>query len=604
MSSHLLPASAEEYHGTLAVIRRLIAEQGRAHWKKYLLAFTLMAIVAAGTALPAYILGKVVNQALIEKNFAGVLMFGIAILVIFTIKGLATYGQAVVLARIGNRIVADNQRRVFAILLNESLEFYATRHTSEFIARVTAGAAAVTQVLNMLVTSVGRDALSLIGLVIVMVVQDPVLSLVSLIVAPPALVILRTLVRRIHAIARRQFHGGTQIIETLQETLQGLAIVKAFTLEPIMRERFERNVDLVQREANKMARVANRASPMMEMLGGVAVTLALVYGGYRITVGGSTPGEFLSFIAAFLLAYEPAKRLARLNIELSSGLVGVRVLFEILDSPPTEVTDDGLPPLAASDDGITFSGVGFSYREDASVLRNMSFAAEPGKTTALVGPSGGGKSTVFKLLLRYYDPDRGTISIGGKDIGKVSRASLRRHLAYVGQDVFLFRGTIRDNIGFGKIGATDDEIIAAAKGAYAHDFISGFAEGYDTEVGEHGLQLSGGQRQRIAIARALIKNAPIILLDEATAALDSESELAVREAMDHLCAGKTTLVIAHRLHTIAHASAIHVVDGGTVVESGTHDELLRKSGRYATFYRLQLKEQNTAHSAEARLAAG
>ena len=604
MSNHLLPKSAEEVYGTLAVIRRLLSEQGRAHWKKYLVAFLLMAIVAAGTALPAYILGKVVNQALIEKNFPGVLMFGVSILVIFTIKGLATYGQAVVLARIGNRIVADNQRRVFAKLLNESLDYYAGRHTSEFIARVTTGAAAVTQVLNMLITSVGRDALSLVGLLIVMVVQDPVLSLVSLIVAQPALLILRTLVRRIHAIARRQFHGGTQIIETLQETLQGLLIVKAFTLESVMRERFDRNVDLVQREANKMARVANRASPLMEMLGGVAVTLALVYGGYRITVGGSTPGEFLSFIAAFLLAYEPAKRLARLNIELSGGLVGVRVLFEILDSPPTETIQNGLPPLQSSDDGISFSDVGFAYRQDDRILRNMSFGAEPGKMTALVGPSGGGKSTVFKLVLRYYDPDRGTISIGGKDIGKVSRTSLRRHLAYVGQDVFLFRGTIRDNIGFGRVGASEADIVAAAKGAYAHDFIAAFPKGYDTEVGEHGLQLSGGQRQRIAIARALIKNAPIILLDEATAALDSESELAVREAMDHLCAGKTTLVIAHRLHTIAHAHAIHVVEDGTVVESGTHDELLRKGGRYATFYRLQLKEQAAPHSTGARVAAG
>ena len=603
MSNHLLPTSAEEYYGTITMIRRLLLEHGLVHWKKYLLAFVLMAIVAAGTALPAYLLGKVVNQALIDRNFPGVLMFGISILVIFTIKGLATYGQGVLMARIGNSIVAENQRRVFDKLLNESLEFFANRHTTEFIARVTTGAAAVSHVLNMLVTSVGRDALSLIALLLVMVVQDPVLSLVSLLVAPPALFILRMLIRRIYAIARRQFHGGTQIIETLQETLQGLLTVKSFTLENVMRARFNRNVDAVEYEANKMARVANRASPMMELLGGVAVTLAIIYGGYRITVGGSSPGEFLSFIAAFLLAYEPAKRLARLNIELSSGLVGVRVLFEILDSPPTEVIEDSLPPLQAGDDGIKFLGVGFAYRQDEAVLRKMSFSAAPGKMTALVGPSGGGKSTIFKMILRFYDPDRGTISIGGKEINKVSRTSLRQHVAYIGQDVFLFRGTIRDNIGFGKIGASEAEIVAAAKAAHADEFIARFPKGYDTDVGELGSQLSGGQRQRIAIARALIKNASIILFDEATAALDSESELAVREAMDHLIAGKTTLVIAHRLHTIAHAQMIHVIESGDVVESGTHDELLRKGGRYSTFYRLQLKDQAEPQPAGERMAA-
>ena len=233
----------------------------------------------------------------------------------------------------------------------------------------------------------------------------------------------------------------------------------------------------------------------------------------------------------------------------------------------------------------------FAYRGDESVLRGMTFEAEAGKLTALVGPSGGGKSTVFNMIMRFYAPEHGKITIDGQDIMEVSRRSLREHVAYVGQDVFLFRGTIRDNIAFGRPGASEDEIVAAAKGAYAHDFIMAFPRGYDTQVGEHGLQLSGGQRQRIAIARALIKNAPIILLDEATAALDSESELQVREAMEHLFQGRTTLAIAHRLHTVAHADRILVVEDGQVVESGRHEELLRKRGRYATFYRLQLEQQ-------------
>ncbi len=410
---------------------------------------------------------------------------------------------------------------------------------------------------------------------------------------------LRKLIRRVYGIARAQFHGGTRIIETLQETLQGIRIVKAFTLEDIMRERFDRNVAAVEYEANKMARVSNRASPLMETLGGFAVAIAITYGGYRVIATGATPGQFFSFIAAFLLAYEPAKRLARLNIALNSGLVGVRILFEVLDSPPSEPADNDKPALTIKTPRLELDDVYFAYRSDEAVLRGLSFVAEPGKLTALVGPSGGGKTTIINLILRFYDAERGKIVIDGQDIRQVTRRSLRRHIAYVGQDVFLFRGTIRENIEFGKPGASEDEIVAAAKGAYAHDFILGFPRGYDTPVGEHGLQLSGGQRQRVAIARALIKNAPIILLDEATAALDSESELQVREAMEHLCQGRTTLAIAHRLHTVSHADRIYVIEDGQAVESGRHDELLRKGGRYASFYRLQLKEQETRTPVEA-----
>jgi ATP-binding cassette subfamily B protein len=329
----------------------------------------------------------------------------------------------------------------------------------------------------------------------------------------------------------------------------------------------------------------------METLGGCAIAIAITYGGYRVIDTGATPGQFFSFITAFLLAYEPAKRLARLNIELNSALVGVRILFEVIDSPPSEAPDDNKPGLQITTPRLEFKDVHFAYRTEEAVLRGMSFVAEFGKLTALVGPSGGGKSTVFNLLLRFYENERGLITIDGQDISKVSRRSLRQHIAYVGQEVFLFRGTIRENIAFGKPAASEDEIVAAAKAAYAHDFILSFPRGYETPVGEHGLQLSGGQRQRIAIARALIKNAPIILLDEATAALDSESELQVREAMEHLCQGRTTLAIAHRLHTVSHADRIYVVEDGRAVESGRHDELLRKDGRYASFYRLQLKTQ-------------
>jgi ATP-binding cassette, subfamily B, bacterial MsbA len=591
MNEHSLPTDADEHYSALALIRRLLTEQGLVHWRKYAVAFVFMATAAGCTAASAYLIGDVINQAYVNRSLPGIITLGVATVVLFAVKGLATYVHSVVLSRIGNRIVADNQRAVFAKLLNEGLGFFSDRHSTEFVARLSTGAAAATQVINLLVTSVGRDLLSLIGLVAVMVVQDPLMSFISFVVVPPAFLILRKLIRRIYSIARTQFHGGTRIIETLQETLQGIRIVKAFTLEDIMRERFDRNVAAVESEANKMARVSYRAGPLMETLGGCAVAMAIIYGGYRVIETGATPGQFFSFIAAFLLAYEPAKRLARLNIELNSALVGVRILFEVIDSPPSEPLDTNKPFLQIKTPRLVFDDVHFGYRADERVLRGMTFTAESGKLTALVGPSGGGKSTVFNLILRFYDAKLGKITIDEQDIIQRSRQSLRQHVAYVGQDVFLFRGTVRENIEFGKPGASEDEIVAAAKAAYAHDFITSFPRGYDTPVGEHGLQLSGGQRQRVAIARALIKNAPIILLDEATAALDSESELQVRKAMEHLCQGRTTLVIAHRLHTVAHADCIYVVEDGRVVESGRHDELLRRAGRYASFYGLQLKDQ-------------
>lgn len=587
------PAPDDERYRAVPLIRRLFLEQGLTHWRQYVIAFCLMALAAGCTALSAYLIGSVINEAYVDHNLAGIVTLGALTVVLFATKGVATYGQSVMLSRIGNRIIADNQRAVFAKLLNEGIGFFSDRHSTEFIARLSAGAAAATEVINLMITSVGRDFFSLVGLVAVMVVQDPLMSFFSFVVAPPAFFVLRKLIRRVYSIGRRQFDGNTQVMETLQETLQGIRIVKAFTLEDEMRERFARHVASVEKEANKMARVSNRTSPLMETLGGCAIAIAITYGGYRVIDAGATPGEFFSFITAFLLAYEPAKRLARLNIQLNSALVGVRILFEVLDSPPSEPSDAGLPELDIQNARLTFDDVHFAYRGEESVLRGMSFTAEPGRLTALVGPSGGGKSTVFNLIMRFYDPEYGKVLIDGQDIGHVSRRSLRRHIAYVGQDVFLFRGTIRENISFGKPGASEDEIVAAAKAAYAHDFILAFPRGYDTPAGEHGLQLSGGQRQRIAIARALIKNAPIILLDEATAALDSESELQVREAMEHLCQGRTTLAIAHRLHTISHADRIQVVEGGRVVESGRHDELLRHGGRYASFYRLQLKQQET-----------
>jgi len=580
----------DDPYGAAILIRRLITEQGAAYWRRYLLAFALMGISAGATALSAYVLGQVINKAYVDKDVRGIaLLSGITVL-IFIVKGAATYGHQVILSKISNAILANNQRRLFAKLMNESVAFFSERHSSEFLARLTSGAYSVTQVLSLLINALGRDLLLLIGLVVVMLMQDPYMALLGFAVAPPAMLVLRKLVKRIKGLAHNQFTGTADILETMQESLQGIRTVKAFTLEQTMRERIDASIAAVEHNANKMARVSNRASPLMETLGGFAVAGGLMYGGYSVVAMGATPGQFFSFLTAFLMAYEPAKRLARLNIELNSSLVGARMLLEIVDSPASEPAEDDKPALKLTDARVELRDVNFAYRPNEPVLSRMSFVAEPGKVTALVGPSGGGKSTVLALLLRFYDVTDGDILIDGQSISGVSRASLRQQTAYVGQDVYLFRDTIRENIAFGKVGATEAEIVAVAKAACAHEFIMGFPLGYDTPVGEHGNQLSGGQRQRVAVARALVKNAPIILLDEATAALDSESEKQVQEAIEHLCQNRTTIVIAHRLHTIMHADAILVVEGGEIVERGRHDDLLRGGGRYASFFRLQHRD--------------
>jgi ATP-binding cassette subfamily B protein len=584
----------DDPYGAAILIRRLVVEQGAAYWRRYLYAFLLMGIAAGATSVSAYILGEAINKAYVDKNIPGIAVYSGFIFLLFLVRGVAIYAQTVTLSKISNAILANNQRRLFGKLMSESVGFFSARHSSEFLARLTQGANSVTQVLNLLINAVGRDLLLLVGLVAVMIVQDAYMAMLGFLIAPPAFLVLRKLVKRIKGLAYNQFTGTADILETMQESLQGIRTVKAFTLEETMRERINESIEAVERTANKMARVSNRSSPLMETLGGLAVAGGLMYGGYGVVAMHATPGQFFSFLTAFLMAYEPAKRLARLNIDLNSHLVGARMLLEIIDSPATEITDDDKPALKLKDSRVELCDVSFAYRAGETVLNRMSFVAEPGKVTALVGPSGGGKSTVLALLLRFYEVRQGEIVIDGQNIAKVSRRSLRQQTAYVGQDVYLFRDTIRANIAFGKQGATEAEIVEAAKAACAHEFIMSFPLGYDTPVGEHGTQLSGGQRQRVAVARALIKNAPIILLDEATAALDSESEKQVQEAIEHLCQNRTTIVIAHRLHTITHADTILVVEAGEIVERGRHDELLRRGGRYASFFRLQQRDAGTS----------
>ncbi|MFM2007860.1 MAG: hypothetical protein RLZZ09_3515 [Pseudomonadota bacterium] len=573
----------------LVLIRRLALDLGRSHWRRYFAAFICMALVAGATALSAWLVKDVVNVVFIEKRDHLLIWIGAAIIAVFTVKGLATYGHQVILSRIANAIIAEVQLRVFAHILRFSVGYHASRHSADFIARQTFIARSAGSVLNILVTAAARDALTLVGLLIVMVVQDPLMSALAFLIMPVAVFGVRKLSLRARKVASQEFSGFTAAMETTQEAVQGIRMVKSFTLEPLMSDRQRSAVESIRRASNKLAKVVARSNPLMEALGGFAVAAVVLYGGWRVIGTGQTPGAFFSFIAALLLAYEPAKRLARINVDLSSSLVGVRMMYEFLDEQAEDQDTDGARDLVVTDGRVEFRDIVFSYRPDEPLFEGLTFVAEGGATTALVGSSGAGKSSVFSLLLRYWEPGRGQILIDGQDLRFASRRSLRRNIAYVGQDVFLFRGSIRENIALGREDADDAAIIAAAQAAHAHEFILTFPGGYDAPCGENGVQLSGGQKQRIAVARAFLKNAPILLLDEATAALDSASEQAIQEALARLRAGRTTLVIAHRLSTVMDADRICVMEKGGIVEQGTHEELMGRKGAYATMCELQFR---------------
>ena len=563
------------------LLRRLLLDQGLKHWKGYLFAFAMMGMIAATTALSAWIIGRVVDQVFVGRNLTALSEITAAIMIIYTVKGVATYGQQVIMSRVGNAIVADIQRQIFDQMLRMKVSYYSRSHSSEFIARQSFISQSASSVLNVLITTFSRDALTIVGLVIVMVSTDPVLSIVALMFVPLAAVGVRKIGVRVRGIMATEFQGALQMMESLAETVQGIRIVKAFTLEDFMRAKQEKAISGFQAASNKLARVSSRTSPIMETLGGFAIAAVVLYSGYSVIIRGNSPGNLFSFITSVIMLYEPMKRVARLHVDVSTSLFGVALLYKFLDERDYEEDEPKTRELEVHAGRIEFRDVTFSYRAGEAVLHAISFVAEAGRTTALVGRSGGGKSTVMNLILRLYEVGSGQILCDDVDIATVGLRSLRQQIAYVAQDNFLFKGSVRDNIAMGRPGASEDEIVAAAKAAYAHDFIMSFEKGYDSPCGEQGLQLSGGQRQRIAIARAFLKDAPIILLDEATSALDSESEQAIQRALRTLCEGRTTIVIAHRLSTVAQADEICVIDRGRIVERGRHVELLAQGRTYS-----------------------
>jgi ATP-binding cassette subfamily B protein len=567
-------------------VRRLLGDQGRLHWKGYAFAVLMSVVISWMTGASAYIMRDVIDKIFVGKDSNYLYLIGGAICGIYLVKGLATYSQTAVLARVANSIVADVQTRIFKKMLEMSVGYYNIRHSTEFLARQAFISQSASGTLNLLINVLAKDVLTLCSLAFVMVSQDPVLAGLSLIATPVAVIGVRRLGGRVKKVMLNEFRGFSKILESLQEVVQGVRVVKAYALEPIMLERQVEAITSFRRAADKLSTVGARSSPLAETLGGLTVAVVVVYGGLRVIHTGEPPGNFFSFITALMMAFEPAKRLARLHIDLTSSLIGVGILYEFLDQPSDEQETGDEPKLRVRDGEVEFDNVRFQYRPGEPVIRGLSFVAEAGKMTALVGRSGGGKTTVMSLMLRFYEPAGGAIRIDGQEISKASRASLRKQIAYVSQETFLFKGSVAENIALGKPGSTRDEVIAAAKAAYAHDFIMGFDRGYDSPVGEQGMQLSGGQRQRIAIARAFIKDARIILLDEATSALDTESERAVQQALQELCAGRTTIVIAHRLSTIARADKICVLESGQLVEVGQHDELMARGGVYRKLHEI------------------
>jgi ATP-binding cassette, subfamily B, bacterial MsbA len=509
------------------------------------------------------------------------------VLGLFVMRGLATYGALVLLSRTGNRIVATVQTRVFDHLLRQNMLYFQDRHSSEFIARLSLAANGVRDSLQVLVQGLARDVLSVAGLVAVMFWRDPLIAFLALCTLPLAALFLGRVIRGVRAFAKRSFDGSTQIIQTMAETVLGMRIVKSFNLEDEMRARMSASVRIVERSANRMAAGGAASTLMADSLAGLAIGFAIFYGSWRVSVGHGDVGSFVSFLGALMLAYEPAKRLGRLNVDIQNGLVGARMIYEVLDAPLGEPPQPSLPKLTVERGRVSIENARFAFRPGEYVIDDLTLVAEPNSTTALVGPSGGGKSTILGLIQRFYAVSGGRLTIDGQDIANVDLASLRDKIAFVSQDVFLFRGSIRENIAVGRPGSTEEEIIAAARKAHAHDFILQFSGGYETNVGEQGAQLSGGQRQRIAIARAILKDAPILLLDEPTAALDSESEREVQKALDDLRIGRTTLVVAHRLQTIVGSNCIWVIEGGRAVETGEHQELIARRGAYYAFFAAQ-----------------
>ncbi|GAA5096748.1 ABC transporter ATP-binding protein [Bartonella acomydis] len=574
------------------LVIRLLRENFRKHARWYGAAIFSMIIISCTTSASAWIMRDVVNYIIEGKNFAMIALISSIIAFIFILKGIATFAQIYFLSKAGNSIVAEQQRKIYARLMEQGVAFYHNNTSSDLLVRVTHNATAVRNIIDTIITTFVRDLLSVSGLLLVMCLQNFILIAITLIVGPLAFLGVRMALKRVRSLVEKELLSLGEIIKIIQESSIGIRVIKAFSLEDLMKKHMNNAISHVEKQANTIATLQAITNPIMETLAGIAIAGIICFSGYLATQRAGVQGEFMSFIVALLLAYEPAKRLANVRVKIEAGLVNIRTMFEILDHPLVVIEHENAKDLDKTQGSIRFENVSFAYTDKKMVLKNINLEIEPQKMTALVGPSGSGKSTLINLIMRLYDPTKGRILINNQDIRYTTFRSLRDLMAYVGQDTFLFQGTVKYNIGLGREGASDNDIIEAAKTANAHDFIMELPNGYDTQIGDNGCNLSGGQKQRLAIARAMLHDSEILILDEATSALDSPTEAQINEALYHLIKGRTTIIIAHRLSTIVRADKIVVIKNGQLIEQGSQQELLAKeNGFYTKLHNIQFKKQ-------------
>ncbi len=568
--------------------RRLL-ELVKPYWQRLAIAMFCMVGVALCTAALPYLVQPVLDDIFIQKKAEMLKFLSIVVFLVFSVKALTEWGQTYLMSYVGQRIVAQLRQQLYDQLQSLPLSFFDRMPTGVLMSRVTNDVNLIQGAVSNAITGILKDPLTLVGLVAVMFTRDWHLSLIAMVVLPFAFFPVVKFGRMLRRISTKSQESMGDISVILPETISGSRIVKAFGMEEYEKERFNRENIKYFRYLMKSVMVRALSSPLMEFLGGIAIVFVILYGGYRVIQGVSTPGEFFSFLGALLLLYEPIKRLSRINNVVQEGVAAATRIYDILDTPP-EIQDkpDAIQlPLMRRE--LELRDVQFRY-DNEPVLKDINLKVSAGEVVAIVGVSGAGKSTLVDLIPRFYEVYDGAILIDGMDIRDVTMDSLRDQIGIVTQQTILFNDTVRNNIAYGDINKSDEEIIAAAKAANAYDFIMKMGQGFDTIIGEQGARLSGGERQRLCIARALLKNAPILILDEATSSLDSEAEMEVQRALENLMAGRTTLVIAHRLSTIKNADRIVVISNGRIVEEGRHDELMECDGEYCRLYDMQFAQ--------------
>jgi subfamily B ATP-binding cassette protein MsbA len=571
----------------LDIFKRLIKMAG-SHLPKFIVALFCMLVVGTTTAALAFLIKPAMDDIFLSKDAVTLKWLPISVIVIYMLKGTCSYTQTILMNFIGLRIVADLRNRLYRQIQNQSLTFFTKNPTGILMSRITNDVSLIQAAVSEAVTSLLKDSFMLIGLVFVIFYRDWQLAVIAMFIFPLAIYPIAKFGSRLrHFATRTQVTMGT-LSTLLQETISGTRIVKAFGMEEYENKRFAEENERLFKLNMKSISIIGLSSPFMEFLGGLGIAAIIFYGGYQVINGNATPGTFFSFLAALIMLYEPVKRLTNVNNTIQQGIAAANRVFDILDTVPDIRNAVHAVALPRISNHIDVQDVTFRY-EETPVLKQINLKIRAGEIMAFVGMSGGGKTTLVNLIPRFYDVNEGRILIDEKDIRDVTIESLRQQIGIVTQQTILFNDTVKNNIAYGDINKSDAEIIAAAKAANAHDFIMNMPKGYDTVIGEQGTKLSGGERQRISIARALLKDAPILILDEATSSLDTEAEIEVQDALETLMQGRTTLIIAHRLSTIRNADRIIVLVNGEIVEQGTHEALLEKRGEYFKLYQMQFK---------------